>query len=242
MKKTETQHPSASDHLLVTYECCILAHNWTELWGILLLSRNCHAGQHQNEGIHHCWIAHRGFWSQTTSTSVVFQQGGHTGAKGRRAAWSEGGTHRKPIKVNCLGQLSQKKCKKSEAADPMAMCGLQEWPARNRSLLHWSELNSCEKAVWDFSQVSVNSDQSLSLRMRSLLPGWFYVQSLTPLSLFSCWLSQTELQATFVQHPTSAFHKLVVAEHLAHWMLQICYFIFICDLFELPSCNPIPQL
>lgn len=93
VKKTETQHPSTSDHLLVTYECCILAHNWTDLWGILLLSRNCHAGQHQNEGTHHCWIAHRGFWSQTTSTSVVFQQGGHTGAKGRRAAWSEGGTH-----------------------------------------------------------------------------------------------------------------------------------------------------
>lgn len=31
---------------------------WTDLWGILLLSRNCHAGQHQNEGIHRFWIAH----------------------------------------------------------------------------------------------------------------------------------------------------------------------------------------
>lgn len=109
-------------------------------------------------------------------------------------------------------------------------------------LIYGSELNSCEKAVWDFSQTSVNSDQSQSPRMKSLLRGWFHVQSLTLLSLFSCWPYQTELQATSEQHPSCAFHKLAVAEHLAQWMLQVCYFISPRDLFELPSCNPIPQL
>lgn len=110
------------------------------------------------------------------------------------------------------------------------------------ALIYGSELNSCEKAVWDFSQTSVNSDQSQSIRMKSLLRGWVHVQSLTLLSLFSCWPYQTELQATSEQNPSCAFHKLAVAEHLAQWMLQVCYFISPRDLFELPSCNPIPQL
>lgn len=167
--------------------------------------------------------------------------------KREKSSLARGGMHAgKPIKVNCLWPLSQKKGKRQSRKIRRKV--LTQWPCvgckkqKPLASVYRSELNSCEKAVWDFSQASVNSDQSQSLRMKSLLRGWFYVQALTLLSLFSCWPYQTELQATFVQHPTCAFHKLAVAEHLAHWMLQVCYFISPCDLFELPSCNPIPQL
>lgn len=215
---------------------------WTDLWGISLLSRNCHAGQHQNQSISRFGIARRGLWSHTTSTSGVFQQGAHNRARERRAAWSEGDTHTgKPIKGNCLGPPSQKRGKRQSRKIQWPCVGCQK-KQKPLVLIYWSELNSCEKAVWDFGQASVNSDQSQSLRTKSLLRGWLYVQSLTLLSLFSCWPYQTELQATSVQRPSWAFHKLAVAEHLAHWMLQVCYFISPRDLFELPSCNPIPQL
>lgn len=111
----------------------------------------------------------RGLWSHATPTSVAFQQGGHNRANERRAAWSKGGMHKgKPIKVNCLGPLSQKKGKRQSRKIRRKV--LTQWPCvgckKQKPLvpIYWSELNSCEKAVWDFSQASVNSDQSHSLK------------------------------------------------------------------------------
>lgn len=175
----------------------------------------------------------------------VLWQSGHTRAHERRVAWwKEGTAPGKLVTIHWSGHLSQKKQKSRIISRKV----LAWWPCtgcnkkKSYVLIYRSELNSCEKAIWDSSKSVSIQIWSLSLRMKSLLRGWFSVQSLTLLSFFSCWSYQTELQATSEQHPSCAFHKLAVAEHLAQWMLQVCYFNSPCDLFELASCNPIPQL
>jgi len=149
--------------------------HWTDLQGILLLSRNCHADQHQNQGRHRFRVARRGLCSHTTSTSAALQHGAHNGANESGAAWSKGGTRKgKPIQVNCLGPLSQKNGKRQSRKIRREV--LTQWPRvrckKQKPLVSiWSESNSYEKAAGGFSQASVNSDQSQRLRMKSLLRG-----------------------------------------------------------------------
>lgn len=102
---------------------------WRDLSGILLL--NCHAG--------FTLLLNCSQGPLKSHNSQVLWQGGHTRAHETRVAWwKEGTVPGKLIKIHCSGHLSQKKRKRAEKSAERCWPDGHVWPARNRSLVHWS--------------------------------------------------------------------------------------------------------